>query len=72
MLSDIGFPPEELIIDQVKTEWVKEEDVTNHFVIDTDEEINKVRIVTEVIPIELPFLEEEARTILKYKRSQLI
>lgn len=68
MLEEIGFPPEELIIDQVFTKWVNESEITNEFVIDKDLSINKFRIVTEVKPVKLPYLKKEAKVILAYKR----
>lgn len=58
MLEVYGFPPEKLIIDQIKTKWVNEKDLNGEFVIDRDDEIGKVRIVTEEIEVELPYLKE--------------
>jgi len=66
MLELLGYPPEALIIDQVLTEWIPVSEVTNQFVIHTDDTINKARVVTELKEIELPYLKKEVIDLLKF------
>ena len=63
-----GFPPERLVIDQVITEWIPLNEVTNEQVIDVDDILKKARIVTELKEIELPYLKKEAKALLNMKR----
>ena len=64
LLELVGYPPERLAIDQIITEWIKEEDLTNEFVIDVDKTIGKVRIVIETKEVELPYLRKEAKALI--------
>jgi len=77
MLETYGFPPrkkyneagdvisEGLVIDQVLTDWVTQEQLEDNIVIDYDSILKKYRIVTDVIEIHPPYLKEEVKKILK-------
>jgi len=65
MLETYGFPPERLVIDQVLTSWVTEENLGNEIAIDYDPILKKYRIVDDVVEVDLPYLKEEVKKILK-------
>lgn len=63
MLERYGFTCSGLVIIQVKTKWIREEELGTEFVVDIDEQINKVRIVTDVKEVEVPYVKDSVKNL---------
>ena len=71
MLELYGYKCEGCTILYVNTEWRHPYNVKDELVIFEDLEFDRVRVVLELEPIEVPYLKEEAKAILKHRKNNL-
>lgn len=70
MLEQYGYECEGLFIDYVHTEFRHPLNVRDELVIFEEPEFDRVRVFLELEEIEVPYLREEAKAILKYNRYE--